>query len=241
MEFTTSIRQQGALLVQRQSARNLFSGVFSSEEIWTLLSEHSLEYGTNVDVTLFTPDKRRETFNDNALEVFERQSQPNGNRGAENGHNQAGPGGKRKGKKRKKSGLMAADTGAATTQVLSRAAVCVLYFHSVFSVAVHQYWVTVLLFLFCFRRNYRKNMRDFLPSLLLDCVACVYAFPGCPGTSCCNSSASVKRPHVCCDVVGAGVGGCPTWESATDGNNGQQGPCLLFPVCLLFACVRDFF
>lgn len=92
-----SIRQQSALFIQRESFRSFYTGIFSSEEIWKLLSEHCLEYGTNIDVTLFTAEKRRQTFNDNLVQAAME---------SQNGVNAGGSGGmgKRKGKKRKKGG-----------------------------------------------------------------------------------------------------------------------------------------
>lgn len=123
-EFATSIREQGALLVQRESARSFYSGIFSSEELWKLLSEHRLEYGTSVDVTLFTPDRRRETFNNNELEGA--HGVPHSS-GVGTGRSPSVSGSKRKGKKRKKSGLMADTSGAIPTQV-QHPAVCVTAF-----------------------------------------------------------------------------------------------------------------
>ena len=66
-EFAASIRQHSALLIQRESSRSFYSEIFSSEELWKLLKEREVQYGTNVDVTLFTAEQRRQTFNDNLI------------------------------------------------------------------------------------------------------------------------------------------------------------------------------
>jgi hypothetical protein len=67
-EFATTIRQQGALLIERECCRSMYSGIFSSKELWKLLKERDLQYSINVDVTLFTAEKRRQDFNHNCME-----------------------------------------------------------------------------------------------------------------------------------------------------------------------------
>jgi hypothetical protein len=62
--FMSAIAERKALLLTRPYAPDRNKGCFDIEDVWTLL-EGKLRYGLNVDVTLFTANKNRETFNFN--------------------------------------------------------------------------------------------------------------------------------------------------------------------------------
>jgi hypothetical protein len=63
--FRSSIAERKALLLTRPHARDRNKGCFNVNDVWDLLEHRQLRYGLNVDVTLYTKDRQRETFNYN--------------------------------------------------------------------------------------------------------------------------------------------------------------------------------
>ena len=64
--FLRDTFDRSVLLVRRPRAPEYNTGCFGSADLWRLLGRGDVAYGTQVDVTTFSADKLRQTFNYNA-------------------------------------------------------------------------------------------------------------------------------------------------------------------------------
>lgn len=63
--FLSTVCERGTLLITRPHAPATHTGCFAADDVWALLESGRLRYGESVDVTHFTAERQRQTFNYN--------------------------------------------------------------------------------------------------------------------------------------------------------------------------------